>query len=100
MVNFNDRPGGYQWGRAKPWSIRNNKYSLLTRHLFPFALLIWYLSKPAAVGVREAVNRMPYWEQRVGTTQRQKVQREKANFDLAVRMTSEPYNILKKYSAF
>ena len=68
MVTFNDRPGGYAWGRGRPWIFRNNKYSLLTRHSYPFVLLFVVFGKGVAIGISQAVNQLPYWRKRVLAT--------------------------------
>jgi hypothetical protein len=65
MVTFNDRPGGFVWGRGKPGILRNNKYSLMFRHGIPFVILFLALGKALAIGIAMAVDRMPYWEKRV-----------------------------------
>lgn len=65
MVTFNDRPGGYTWGRGRPWIFRNNKYAKLTRHTYPYVIVFTLFSGSVAIGIHQAINRLPYWETRV-----------------------------------
>jgi len=68
MVTFNDRPGGYTWGHGRPWIYRNNKYSLMTRHQYPFVTLFVVFGKSVAIGISQFVNQLPYWKHRVWPT--------------------------------
>ena len=100
MVNFRDRAGSYGWDKGRPDVTRNPRmYRQGIAWILPSVVVGSIFVRYSSL-VKEWVDSWQYWTCRVRHKQRERVEREKAAFDLFVDAHSDPPDSVKHHSIF